>query len=482
MSYEAATGVIDLTDSQTLNSNKGRFFHIYPFGEAEQHQDLINQESDVYVFPQFSHTDDKPESTDIAPVQSKKHNHIGEFYIGLEKLSAQESVNILFQVMEGTTDPLVSKPEYHVAWSYLSANEWVNFKDQDLVDRTLQLIKSGIISFSIPSGATTQHTLLPKDHIWLRASISEAAGAVAKLISVQAQAALVTFSDQGNAADVLAKPLAASTISKLKVPLSWVKKIAQPYSSFGGRAVEQPEKFYTRVSERLRHRDRASTIWDYEHLILEAFPTIYKVKCLNHTRVEDIELESEKFYSENQPGYVTIITVPSLVNRNDTDKLKPYTHQSTLAEIKTFLASRVSAHVNVIVENPLYEEVKTGFKLKLKSGYQNFTYYANLLREEITQFLSPWLTDNAAEIEFGGKLYKSTVIDFIEERPYVEFITDMNLRQKVGENSAFSEDMEMLSASSARSILVSVESYKHEISEYDSESVQEDKACFDEES
>jgi len=477
ISYQASTGEIKLDDEESKENPKGRFYHIYPFGETEQHISLLEQTTDVNVLPQFTHTDDKPESTDEGPVQSKKHDHIGEFYIGLENLAPQESVNILFQVMEGTTDPLVSKPEYHVAWSYLSKNEWMNFKDEEIEDNTLQLIRSGIIAFTIPSGATSTNTILPGGYIWLRASVCEATGALAKLISVQAQAALLTFKNQDNAPDVMAYPLAASCIGKLKTPLAWVKKVLQPYSSFGGRAEEKSEQFYTRVSERLRHRDRASTIWDYEHLVLEAFPNIYKVKCLNHTKIEDKPGTTEKFYNENQPGYVTIITIPSLVNRNDTDKLKPYTHHSTLEEIKAFLSARISAHVNLIVENPLFEEAKTEFNLKLKSGYPNFTYYAKLLQEEITQFLSPWLSDNAAEIEFGGELYKSTLIDFIEERPYVDFITDMKLRHQKNEALGFSEDMEKISASTARSILVSAPASKHEIAEYEGETIEENQVC-----
>jgi diaminopimelate epimerase len=36
----------------------------------------------------------------------------------------------------------------------------------------------------------------------------------------------------------------------------------------------------------LRHKNRAITIWDYEHIILQKFPEIHKVKCLNHSKTE----------------------------------------------------------------------------------------------------------------------------------------------------------------------------------------------------
>jgi hypothetical protein len=56
-----------------------------------------------------------------------------------------------------------------------------------------------------------------------------------------------------------------------------------PYPSFGGRVTEDNAEFYNRVSERLRHKDRAITIFDYERLVLESFPDIYRVKCIDHT-------------------------------------------------------------------------------------------------------------------------------------------------------------------------------------------------------
>ena len=94
------------------------------------------------------------------------------------------------------------------------------------------------------------------------------------VILVAAQAFKATFIDKGNDPAFPAKVLPAGTISKLDQPDAAVKKIIQPFSTFGGRAAERSETFYTRVSERLRHKDRAIAMWDYERLVLEAFPQI----------------------------------------------------------------------------------------------------------------------------------------------------------------------------------------------------------------
>lgn len=466
------------TLASNFNSRQIQYFHIYPFGEAEQHSHLLN--TLVFLFPQFKHND-----------ADGRHDHVGEFYIGIEKLQAEQSVNILFQVLEGSSDPLIAKPEQHIFWHFLSKDKWIPFKKEEINDGTRQLVQSGIISFIIPEIATTNNKILPSGQLWIRAAVIEAAGAVCKLISVDAQAAVVTFAPHNNAADFMEKALPAGAISKLKSPDAAVKKIAQNYSSFGGRIRESNPGFYIRCSERLRHKARAITIWDYEHLVLEAFPSIHKVKCLNHTKF-DLNADTGNIeYNEVLPGHVTVITIPDLQNRNDANPLRPYTNQNTLLEIEDYLRQRISCHVKLKVKNPRFEEVWLTFKLKLMKGFTGFTYYSSLLKEEITQFLTPWAYNSGADIQFGGKIHKSVMIDFIEERPYVDYILDVRMYHDSNpdnENagscegpgsgiSTISGDLEVAEASTARSILVSTPASKHVIENIEDEETAEAVEC-----
>ena len=450
LSYNSCSPVVNLKDSSAdqFISKSGSLFHLYPFGDAEQHTYLTGN-TVHYLLPQFQHT---AENGTIV-------SHEGEFYIGFENLLPQQSVNVLFQVMDGTADPTISKPDKHLHWSYLANNQWQDFLQQEINDATAQFIQSGIISFIIPAEASITNSLLPAGYLWIRAAVQEKTGAVCKLLSVDAQAAKVVFENNNNASDFLDAALPAGSITKLKLPQSAVKSISQPYSSFGGRAAEAEEAYYTRVSERLRHKARAITIWDYEHLILEAFPSIHKVKCLNHTQSTDT------IYNEVIPGHVTIITIPDLKQRNDVNPLKPYTSQAVLKSIESFLRARISCHVKLHVVNPVFEEVKLKFKLRLAKGFDDFTIYANRLREEITNFLSPWAYSSDADIDFGGEVHKSVLINFIEERSYVDFITDVELSHYVFDGSLVGADMEEVNATTARSILVSVPATQHEITE-----------------
>lgn len=80
---------------------------------------------------------------------------------------------------------------------------------------------------------------------------------------------------------------------------------------------------------------------------------------------------------------------------------------------------------------------------------------------------------------FRWEGYKSVLINFIEERYYVDFITNVFMYVKVDDTTSESADMDEISASTARSILVSAPASKHDIHEL---TVATDKAkeiCFD---
>ncbi len=383
----------------------------------------------------------------------------GEFYIGVKDLMPPQNLSLLFQLAEGSANPTIKKPEEHVQWSYLRGNEWVNFKKTELSDSTGQLTRSGIIRYSVPKDATNGNSLfLPIGHHWLRATVAKRPDAVCRIIAVAAQAAQVTFKDQQNAADFLTTQLPAGSIAKLLIPDAAVKKTQQPYATFDGRPKEASRNFYTRVSERLRHKNRAVTTWDYEHLLLEAFPHIYKVKCLNHTYFEPDDNDGSHIYNELAAGHVTVVAIPNLRNHNAIDPLRPYTSLGDLDLIKKFLGRYVSCFLKLHVHNPVFETVRVDFRVKFFPGTDE-AFHRELLQNELVRFLSPWAFEEGKDLSFGGKIYKSSLIDFVEEQPYVDYVTDFQLFHQ--KNNVESSDLEEVEASTAISILVSVVAEKH---------------------
>ena len=45
------------------------------------------------------------------------------------------------------------------------------------------------------------------------------------------------------------------------------------------------------------------------------------------------------------------------------------------------------------------------------------------MEEEIRFYLSPWAADCSTDIVFGGKIHKSMILNFVEERSYVDFVS-----------------------------------------------------------
>jgi hypothetical protein len=98
----------------------------------------------------------------------------------------------------------------------------------------------------------------------------------------------------------------------------------------------------------------------------------------------------------------------------------------------------------------LYEEIQFNFEVKFHKQYDPKAY-VRILKNDIKKFLAPWFDNEFAEIHFGGELYKSKAIRFIEDRPYVDFITEFQMINA----TAGGNDADKIVASNSRAILTS---------------------------
>ncbi|MDF2457967.1 MAG: hypothetical protein K0S79_383 [Nitrospira sp.] len=452
MTYAARQEIpLHSSSMETYDARTARFFHVGPFGQAEQHPAVLGG-SDVHLVPQFDFERDGVSKESQA-----------ELYIGVTGLKPPQTLALLFQVADGTADPLSQKPDPHLHWSYLRANEWVAFAESDVDDQTGGLLNAGIVTLAVPQDASDTNSLLTGGMHWIRVAVEAQSDAVCRLVMVAAQAVRATFTDSGNDPAFGATALPAGTIGKLDRPTAAVKAITQPFATFGGRGEEAPTAFYTRVSERLRHKDRAIALWDYERLILDAFPQIYRAKCLNHTRYEPTESGSG-IYKELAPGHVTVVTIPNQEFQNLRDPLRPYTSLGLLEEIATFLRARLSCFAQVHVRNPQFEEVIVSCRVRLHEGLGE-SFYATKLREDLTRFLSPWAFPGGGHPSFGGKIYKSVLINFVEEQPYIDYVTDFQLFHVVVDSDGVQQKHERqeVEGSKAVSVLVSAPAGTHDV-------------------
>lgn len=418
-------------DYATQAISPAKFFHLHPFGFKEI-ADGPNQ-----LFSELSHE--------------------GALYIGVKDLEPPQRLSLLFQTVDGSANPL--KPENTLEWAYLRDNEWMSFEGQEVDDKTHNLTGSGIIGLAVPEEANTTHTILPSGLFWFRMAVKEHADALNDLLSIDAQAATVTFYPQNNDPQFLSRSLEPGTISKLKVSQGAVKKISQPYPSFGGKSVETREHYYVRVSERLRHKDRASTMWDYEHLVLEHFSNVYKVKCINHTELCRDLNQSVIADNELRPGHVLVVPIPFVTPGTAMNPLRPFMDKKTITAIDRFLRTRISPFIQLEVQNPKIEEVQIHCQVAFTEKIADKAFYKQELEQAIIRYLTPWAYGEGVEISFGGRWHKSAIINFVEEQDYVDFVKNFEMYHKTDieqpDNSWTKIDQEAIEATTARSILVS---------------------------
>ncbi|MDP9075936.1 MAG: baseplate J/gp47 family protein [Bacteroidota bacterium] len=442
LTYTAEDTILFTNTGTAFDARSNFYYHIEPFGYREMHP-AITTDAPLTFLPVFNI--DNNNASDNG----------GELWIGLANALPDETFSVLFEVSDGSANPLKNMTE--VDWYYLNANNWIQFDKQSVTDQTNNLTTSGLVIFNVPGQATLNNTRVDSSLIWIKAVVAHDTDAVCKLIAVDTNATKAQFVQDAAKGIAFTNVLPPNTISKPAIPDGALKQTQQPYSSFGGRVAETDDQFYVRVSERLRHKHRAITAWDYERLTLQYFPQIFKAKCLNHTGFIFDEKTNQPRYSETLAGQVMVITIPDLTHLNTANILRPYTSIGLLTEIQAYLKTLTSPFVRLNVCNPQFEEVQFDFAVTFRENYDP-TFFANQLNDDIEQFLTPWAFGNPQAISFNTNIQKSVVLNFIEERYYVDFVTCFKMNQFVRDGETvvqYFPDIEEAVPSTARSILVS---------------------------
>lgn len=434
LSYSSIQQIYPIPENEQPGEKIDEFFYLYSFNGYEQAPIKQRVDQPIKLLPQYN----KP----TFPNESANQLANGNLFIALENLNPGSNLSLLFQIQEGSeAEPDVDAPEIH--WAYLAKdNEWKPLPISNVLkDTTNGLKRTGLVQIATPRDMVNETTLFDGGYHWLRIAISEVnmegelalAVGLPSIVDIKAQAILVQFEDNENALDHLAQPLPVGTISQLRVSQSAVSSIDQPFPSFNGRLPEAGNQFYVRVSERLRHKDRAITIYDYERLLLERFPKIQRAKCLKNTvpgfynviddsRTADVELV---------PGSVTIAVIPSLESRAGIAAVEPRFSKGDLEAMEDFLRTKTNLFVaeaqkGLHVVNPLYEPVRLEFKVEFKRGEDDNARKLDL-DQAIKGFLAPWLFDSQSDIRFERSLNRSRIILFIEQQSYVEAIKDFEM-------------------------------------------------------
>ncbi len=413
-----------------------KLIHLYPFGYVQVFPGPIKTQS--YLLPQIEHK--------------------GNLFIGLKQIEPGDIISIGFELIHAVyIHTAINVPE--IRWEYLSNNEWIPLDGFLLEDTTAGLIKSGVVKIEIPYSIQFDNTRLTPGKFWLRAEYDGKENLNSRIKNIFTQA-ISLISDQ----TVTELPKKLRPDQKIeKISFSGVKgigRITGPFALETNNLLENEESFYNRVSEQLRHKNRAVSNWDVERIVLDKFKNIEKARVYgrnSHPR------ELVKGSS------LQIVLIP----KNNIDdgmwKRNNRVDYHTLKEVKEYVSQMVSPYVKVEVSNPVYEQLKVRCSVKF-NDYQKRGSLRNVLNNELVSYLSPDIENSFIEKGFDEEISKNEILNFIENRPYVEFVTQFSVLQLVevqGEyriiDTAIIEDINELHTISAYAILTSAPQHHIEV-------------------
>lgn len=368
------------------------------------------------------------------------YNRKNFIYFEVSGMNDGDHLNLYFKMNHKKPIP----KDLRLNWAYLGNNDtWVDIDDKNILhDSTNGLTNSGVISLrfdKIPGGFKS----MPSGKLWLRLDIGDLD--YSSIAEVKTQAFELEVSADSPGKPSVGIPVPAGSVKKPIKAIEGLKKVTQEYDGTAGRFDESDKAFYTRVSEYLRHKDRAWTGWDYERIILEHFPEIATVKTVPLHNIE----------REFQPGSVCLMVLPVSSSLQD-DDLCPIASEELKNKVYKYMEQRVSSQVSYSIVDPEYVRVSVSCSLALRSGYDDKPYYRNVIEDALKKYLSPW-SDKETSITPVFGLNESDILVFLEDLPCVDYITDLTVTVgsktiKAGEEIVLDNQFQILASAAGHTI------------------------------
>ncbi|HUB90421.1 MAG TPA: hypothetical protein VMA74_11915 [Dyella sp.] len=394
---------IDYTASQRISlkqaqaPSSGQMFHLHPFGH------------------------DRPRARagmDGVPLLPR-YFYDGNLYIGLSGASPCGALSVYFHLRSESADECWQAALPQLAWAVWCEKGWrVLETDRTLSDGTLGFLRSGIVVLDLPAGMTCDCSQLPGKLYWLRLSANGVLERLAGLYGVYTQA-VTARRVHPRRADEPCTALPPGTIRTPLHPIGGLRAIQQVGPSFGLSQPEAADMLRVRSAERLRHKNRASTPWDYERLLLDAFPAVFKARCFANG-------EAPTAAVTGQPGGVLVVVVPAPrqgVLLHSTEA--PRFDTAVLEQMTAYLRERSVPGLRIVVRNAVYECIQVRCALRLVRGVHPG---AALIRinQAIVEFLSPWHADGC-RADFNWDVRAEAIEALLRQLDDVDVVGPMSL-------------------------------------------------------
>lgn len=405
LNYQSSETIQLRKDLLQDQNQRGAFYHIHPFGvQRAQGKKQSQPDRNGFLLPRIEGQ--------------------GSLYLGLQGNPKNKQISLFFDLAED--GELSLDGDSDLQWSFLADDEWrVVDPLNKISDTTEGFLNSGVINLLIPKDINLNYCQMPAGYYWIKVSCFKNAARFASLKSIHCNTIKVARHFNGDPSSVESIP--QGSIQQARSYLPGVKSIKQwiaskpdlglPRHDVASAPTEINAQQVTRLGERLKHKQRAITPWDYERLILEEFPELEAVKCFPNRVYNELH--------QSKPGRVLIAVVPKADKLEMILQKVPTVNGPLLRKIVLFVTRLMPSQVSVEVKNPLVDRIKIHCSIKLAAGISQ-GYAINHLNQALNQYICPW-TEGNYQSYFNWKIQKSELEAFIRAQECVEYVTNFSM-------------------------------------------------------
>ena len=335
-------------------------------------------------------------------------------FIKLAGPDANKHMSLVFDIAD-SGHSRTARQHVPLVWHYLTKDGWSVLPSTEISsDTTDGLLRSGTVLLDLPDDACPNTSVMPGGGLWIAVSATRRGFDTHPVLSQVRTNGIWVSSVGSGALDY--SPLRVWSfdpgIPGAGKPLEVARRApTRPHEDTGA--------FSARVSERLRHRKRAVTPWDIERLVLDAFPEVWRVKCLPHL-TDDAAAPC--------PGKATIVVVRRPPVFDEVDNGTPQEllfDLGKLDRIRNYVARHAPPFARYDVVNPTFDRLFVRSKVRF-TDYRDDGALASRLKTYLSRQLSVWKSpDDIAR--FGWSLDVTQLRARISALSYVESITDFSV-------------------------------------------------------
>mgnify|MGYP003682990017 CR=1 FL=1 len=316
----------------------------------------------------------------------------GQLFIALQDLIVPAEVSFYVELARTYTEKTVETKK--INYSYLSTDGWKSLTN--IADGTDNFTCSGIITINIPEDISTVHDTIAGSNYWIAIGTQNNPDSFPETSFLKTNGFTLQRVVTTNDFSTETPQILANVIKSPQTVIPEIAATVQPFPSFGGKAAETTAQMNSRVSTRLKTKDRLMTTDDFFNTIRLEFSEVYYSKSIYHKAKKQIN------------SYV----LKRVANATDTNAFVPLLSECYELNIQEYLATRVSPFITVTVENFELNYVQITADIQVKPN-EDVTTITKEVNNGINLFLAPWITSAQTQITIDSGLNTAQLVAFI---------------------------------------------------------------------